>query len=83
MEALLQSLQEQQIQLQLEQQQHLFIDDLANMESLNDGKPPLPPPRKYVSIFRIDGEPILPPLVSSLVCIFMFLELIHVRRFEH
>ena len=73
MEALLQSLQEQQIQLQLEQQQHLYIDDdLVNMESLNDGKPPIPPPRKYVSIFRIDGEPILPPLVSIFVLLFMF-----------
>lgn len=70
MEALLQSLQEQQIQLQLE---HLYIDDdLVNMESLNDGKPPIPPPRKYVSIFRIDGEPILPPLVSIFVLLFMF-----------
>ncbi|KAM7350718.1 uncharacterized protein ACRADG_009205 isoform 5-T5 [Cochliomyia hominivorax] len=35
------------------------------MESLNDGKPPLPPPRKYVSIFHIDGEPILPPLMTT------------------
>ncbi|XP_065364918.1 serine-rich adhesin for platelets-like isoform X2 [Calliphora vicina] len=62
METLLQNLQEQQIQLQ---QRHFYIDDLANMENINDGAPPLPPPRKYVSIFHINGEPILPPLMTT------------------
>ncbi|XP_046802656.1 flocculation protein FLO11 isoform X1 [Lucilia cuprina] len=63
MEALMHNLQQQQLQLQ---QQHFYVDDLINMENFeNVGEPPLPPPRKYVSIFHIDGEPILPPLMTT------------------
>ena len=62
MEALWQNLQEQEIKLQ--QQQDLRSYDLTNMENIKHGEPPPPPQRKYVSIFRIGGEPILPPLVS-------------------
>lgn len=63
MEALWQNLQEQELKLQ-KQQQDLCTYDLTNMDSIKHGEPPPPPLRKYVSIFRIDGEPILPPLVS-------------------
>ncbi|TMW45287.1 hypothetical protein DOY81_009636 [Sarcophaga bullata] len=35
------------------------------MESIKHGEPPPPSQRKYVSIFRIGGEPILPPLMTA------------------
>lgn len=36
-------------------------DSISNKMPL---PPPPPPPTEYVSKFRIDGQPILPPLVS-------------------
>lgn len=41
------------------------LEENQQMTEAGNGEPPKPSPAKYVSMFRIDGKPILPPLVRK------------------
>uniref|UniRef100_A0A1A9VX97 Uncharacterized protein n=1 Tax=Glossina austeni TaxID=7395 RepID=A0A1A9VX97_GLOAU len=41
------------------------LEENQQMTEAGNGEPSTPSPAKYVSMFRIDGKPILPPLMTS------------------